>query len=618
MSGEWVDINFGIPDVDAWLNTLNNYASDAINNAERVASSIGAFDPEQYTPSVSFQSINTDIGLDPTNKPAKPNLTVNTRNPPSAISITTPTLSTTSAPEFTEESPSLNLPDVPSPLSLSLPAKDFVVDTSLDFPVSPDTDLPDVPTLLSLDLPTLADINLPTFSLDFPTSNSIVVPGVTFSFTEDLYESSLLDKVKVELLSRLDGGTGLNPIVENAIWDRGRDRESKAVTIAERSLLVDRASQGFSRPTGAALAALEGVVQDYQGKVIELSREIMIKQAELEQSNLINAIQQTIALEDILIKENLTINQRAFEVAKYMQDIALEIFKVEVSLFNSQVEAYRAYAAAYQAILQGELGKVEIFKGEIEAQKLKGDINEQNIKIYLAKMEGIKNSVEIYKAEMSAISEKLKAEGLKIEVYKSDIEAYATAMKAKASEYSMYSEQIKGELAKVDIYDSKVKAYTSRIQAYAAANDVEVKRADVLKDIEGLKIKKYEADIDAFIKQVQADQQTYQSAVNLYQAETQLYLADNSLNRSIAELELKQADNVIQQNRYTADIAIQNAQITLESIKAAYNSLLASKQAAGSIYSQIGASALSAINVSAQVQGSGNLSLSETHGYDNQ
>ena len=76
-----------------------------------------------------------------------------------------------------------------------------------------------------------------------------------------------------------------------------------------------------------------------------------------------------------------------------------------------------------------------------------------------------------------------------------------------------------------------------------------------------------------------------------------------------------QAENIIQQNKYTSDIAIQNAQISLESIKAAYLSLLEAKKAAGSVYSQIGSSALNAINVSAQVQGSANISLSESHDY---
>ena len=78
---------------------------------------------------------------------------------------------------------------------------------------------------------------------------------------------------------------------------------------------------------------------------------------------------------------------------------------------------------------------------------------------------------------------------------------------------------------------------------------------------------------------------------------------EDSLSLSDRVWYIKQAENTITQNRYKADIAIQNAQIALESVKAAYQALLESKKAAGSVYAQIGSSALSAINVSAQVQG---------------
>lgn len=616
--GEWVNVDVVVPDIDGWLGVLNRYANDAINSADAVAAGLAGFAPDQYNPNVHFDKVSTDVSLDTATKPSKPSVSTGTNKPPDAITLTAPVVSLGSAPTFTETDPSLNLPKVPDPLNISAPVKDFIVDTSIDFPIAPNDPLPLVPTFLELNIPSPQDLTIPSFTLDFPTSNSIIIPGNTFSFSEINYSDDLLEKVKDELLWRLDGGTGLNPLVEAAIWNRGRDRESKSVVLAERALLVDRASQGFSRPTGAQLAALEGIVQEAQSKIIELSREIMIKQAELEQENIKTTIQQTIALEDILIRENLAINQRRFEVAKYMQDVAVELFKAQVALYNSEVEAYKAFASAYSARVQAELAKVEIFKAQIEAEKLKGDINEQSVKLYVAQLEGIKTNVEIYKSLMSAVSEKLRAEGLKLEVYKTDVEAYATSIKAKSEEYSMYSEQIKGELAKVEVFDSKVKAYASRIQAYASQSDVTLKKAETEVKVEDLKLEKYKADLDAYINKVKADQLIYETAVDIYKGETQMYLADISANKAVAELELKQAENTITQNKYVADIAIANAQISLESVKAAYQALLESKKAAGSIYSQIGGSALSAINVSAQVQAQAGIDLTESHVYQNQ
>ena len=95
-----------------------------------------------------------------------------------------------------------------------------------------------------------------------------------------------------------------------------------------------------------------------------------------------------------------------------------------------------------------------------------------------------------------------------------------------------------------------------------------------------------------------------------------MYIADASVNRSAAELALKNSDNIITQNKYAADIGIQNAQIALESLKASYTTNLEAIKASGSIYSQLGASALSAINVSSSVEGRASLNANEDHRYD--
>lgn len=617
---EWVDIEFPVPQIDTWLSTLNGYAMDAVSNAGNAARSLGSFSPQQYTPNVVFKDVDTSLSTLPSSiKPNAPVINQHSRSAPSKPRISNPILSDLgSAPTFIDSVPELNLPTVPNPLTIGLPVKDFTINTSFDYPIAPNDPLPDVPTLLSLNIPTALPLNIPNFSLEFPTSNNLIPPGLTFSFTEEEYTSPLLTKVKDALLTRLSGGTGLPPEVEEALWNRGRDREQRAALLAERTLLIDRASQGFSRPTGSTQAMLNQIMQDTQGKLIELSREIMIKQAELEQENIKTSIQQVLALEDMLIKNHQMKVQRAFEVAKYIQDIQIELFKAAVSKFNVEVEAYKAFASAYQARVSAELSKIEIFKAQIDAEKLKGEINEQNIRIYLAKIEAIKSNVEIYKTLVETVSEKIKAESLKLEVYKADIEAYGEAVKAKASEYSIYSEQIKGELAKLGVYESKAKVYATRVQAYAELTDAKIKKFQGDVSVQELNLKRYEADISAFIEQVKADQLVAQTALEMYKSQIQAYLGDVEVNKVSGELAIKSAENVIEQNRASAQIAIQNAQITLESVKSAYLSMLEAQRASGSIYQGIASSALSAINVSANVQGQAQLSLNENHNYQYQ
>jgi len=609
-----VNVSFGLPDVGGWFNVLNEYAVTAMNSAYSAANTLNSFTAPNLLPSVQYLPTETSVSLGTFTKPTVPSISTSTHVLPSSPLITTPTIGLVTTPTFTDSSPDINLPSLPDPLSITFPTLDFTINTNFTYPTEPITILPTVPTLLSLNIPTALSINLPTFDLAFPTSN-LAVPDITFNFSEVNYSDTLLTNVKNTLIARLQGGTGLNPVVEQAIWDRGRDRENRQSLMAERTLLIERGQTGLSRPSGATSSALAAIVQETQGKLIELSREIMIKQAELEQENLKQTIQQTISLEDILIRQYNNVIQRSFEVAKYTQDVLIEIFKAKVGLYNTQVEAFKSYTVAYTSKVQSELAKVEIFKAQIDAEKLKGDINEQSIRTYVAQIDAVKTNVELYKALVETVSVKLQAEAIKVGIYKTEVEAYGEGVRAKASEYSMYSEQLKGEMAKVEIYNSKVNAFATRIQAYSTQSEVNNKIAETSVDIQELNIKKYQADVDAFSKQVQSEQLMYQSAVDLYKGQSALYLADIGLSEANANMAIKNSENIIQQNKYASDVSIANANMTLQSLIASYGATLEGKKAAGSIYSQLSASALSAINVSTSLSGQSQLSASENHNY---
>jgi chromosome segregation ATPase len=361
---------------------------------------------------------------------------------------------------------------------------------------------------------------------------------------------------------------------------------------------------------------LDSIVQDAQSKIIELSREIAIKQAELEQENLKFTISQIITLEDMLIKEFLSFTQLSFEVAKYKKDYELSIYNASLTALSSKIEIYKAYTISYETKLKGELSKLDVFKAEIEGERLSFEANAQKINIYTAAIDGIKASVDIYKTEISAISERLQAETAKVTAYSAEIQAYSTLVQAKTSEYSAYSEQIKGELAKVEIYNSQVNAYAARVSAYSAKADVLIKNASFEESIEDLKIKKYVADSDAYIKSIQSDQAAYSNALDLYKGQVEVYNAKIGYNTSVAGIKFKNIESTLAINKAKADIAIQNATLSLQALSQAHQSAIAGKSAAGSIHQAIGSSALNAINVSAGVSGTASIGISEDHRYE--
>lgn len=610
---DYVNAEVVVPDINGWLQTLNSYAVSASSSATDLADKLSSHSGITYDFDTDFKRHTPNIEVSRPARISSPSLSLPDRIKPSDLILEVPNLnlSDTNEPILEATSPSLNLPNTPSELSVSLPDKNFTLDLDKEFPVAPVSDLPDVPTLITLDLPDPINIANPIFEGVLPDSSSIIVPGNIFSYNENFYNSDLLDKVKSELSDRLSESTGLNPAVEAALWNRERDREQTALLQNERTLLTERASSGLSRPSGATLAALDEIVQQNQNKIIELSREIMIKQAELEQDNIKFSIQQSISLENILLREHNNVQQRSFEVARYIQDIAIELYKALISKYNSEVEAYKASAAVFQARIQAELSKVEIYKAEIDAQKVRGEINEQNINVYLAQIDAIKSTVDIYKIKVSAVSEELRAEGLKIDAYKTEVDAYSSSASAKAEEYRAYSENIKGELAKVDVFDSQVKAFATRLEGYSISKNLEIKQAELKMEGESLRIKKYLADIEGFISEVNADQQIYKNSVDIFRGELQAYLADVNYNISVSDIALKESEIITDQNKFEANSSIEKIKIKANQINSENDGRIEGLKAAGNIHSQLAVSSLNAVNVSASAGGEINVELSE-------
>ena len=92
------------------------------------------------------------------------------------------------------------------------------------------------------------------------------------------------------------GGTGLNPVVEGQIWERDRGRILREAGRAEQEAVSMFAARGFPLPPGALNGALTRIQADTRDKLAQASRDVAIKQAELEVENVRFAVQQAIGL----------------------------------------------------------------------------------------------------------------------------------------------------------------------------------------------------------------------------------------------------------------------------------------------------------------------------------
>lgn len=604
-----IDIKSAIDNADGAYNTAISFLDDLADYIPQT---------EAVTPSVDFNDIKAPEGaFDTEGLPDAPTRAIDF-NPalpefPNLVEVDASGLSAT-VPTFSGTAPTIDFITNPGDLSITAPETAPTTDFSFVDPTAPDFTLPTVPTFNDLELPSVPSIKEFNFTKVLPTDTDIQIPGLTFSFTDEEYQSELSSAVTKELLDRVqNGGTGLPVDIENSIWERAKDRENKQQLKTADDILHSSAARGFRRPPGSVVAALDMAAQEAQNKIADLSREIAIKQAELEQSNIQFSIDKAITLEQLLIDNHNQMMNRALDVAKFTQQIAINLYEASVKQFEVKLQAYKVAADVFETQVRAELTKAEVYRAQLEGVKAQVDINDSKVRLYVSQIQGIQQLVEIYKAEWSAVETKVRAEAAKLEGFKSEVDAYTAQVGAYTAKVGAYAERVKAEVAKTNVFDSQVKAYASQVQAYASQIDAGKTLVDADVEINRLNMQHAIAKIDTIVKNTQSQTNIFNAEVAKYQTELQAYSAKIDAEstkvktlQNIFELQLTQAN-------YQANIELKNADILIQNARNAAELYLEKYKSGAQIGSGLVAASMSGINMSL----SESLSAShvETHTY---
>lgn len=249
----------------------------------------------------------------------------------------------------------------------------------------------------ALQLAPLVDVSFtPVNDPGAETAPTYTAPGT--------YSDGVLTSLASVIIARLAGGTGLAPAVESAIWDRARDREAAIAQANIDEVMRANEALGFHLPTGALSAQLRQETRNFYDKVSGLSREIAIKQADLEQSNMQHAIDKAIGYEDVLS----SILQRRAQVS-------VDVFRAEVQAFSAQVEQDVKHWEVQ--IKQLEAQTTFVFN----AQKMNSEIVRANLATVL---EAAKTGAQVY-AQLTAAAYSLIHASAAVSATASDAVSYS-------------------------------------------------------------------------------------------------------------------------------------------------------------------------------------------------
>jgi len=490
---------------------------------------------------------------------------------PAPFDDSPPTLTFGSAPaafsELAPDAPAINLSYVDPTLSISLPA---------------------TPNLLSISVTPFDGVTMPTFTATDPVL-ALTAPSVREYVPGSQYTSALLTSVAATLQDRIEnGGTGLNSDVENAIWDRGREREYRA----QRDAIADlerMESLGYALPPGTYLDARIKITTETDYALRGHSREVMIKQAELEQSNVLAALQTAQQLEGQMLNYTNSVEQRLFDATKYATEAGISIYNAQVQAYASLVDVYKTKVQIYTAQIQAEMSRVEAYKAQIEAEKVKADVNTALVSQYKAMAEVSLSNIEIYKAQIAGIQTKAEIEKTKIEIYGEQVKAYGAKINAYTAGVEGFRATLQAEQTKQQVYQSQVEAYSAKVTAAAKQVDSRIAAFRGQIDAKNIELEKYKATVQGETARVQAIVSNNSSLADAYKAEV-------SGVSSYNEVLTKQWQALLDQNQRTAEIGISAAKANAELYVTTRNVASDAAKVGAQVHAQIAAAALNAIN----------------------
>lgn len=520
---------------------------------------------------------------------------------------------TSDAPVFAVQAPSISYPTLPTFTPVPMPERATV--TTYAAPVAPDFILPEVPALRNLNLPAVPVTTLPTFSATAPVYD-LETPETQFEWSETAYQERFVADVSAKLADMLAGNLGLAAEIETALWERARQRDATAADQAIAEAYSDFAARGFTLPPGALLKRIDGVRQAKQDNASQTSRDIAIESAKLRIDGVKFAIGQMVALEQLLWQMHEARTNRAFEAAKLAVSLGIQVFGALVTAFNARNQAFATQADVFRTQVEAELRALEIYKAELEGQKLIGELNVQDVDVYKARLSAVNVEADIYRSEVTAFSALHDAEKNKIDAYRAAVEAAKTETEAQTVQLQLVSEAIKAETSKVNVFEAQARAYSAEVSGYTSIKQLALGNLSAQNDSLRTQYAAYQTQIQHQASLAQQALSRVEAMTRRYTAFTQQYVAEADVAKTANTVELDRARLELDAFKAEIELQVRQADYTLKRLSEMAGLQVKGAEMVGQVSAQIAAQAVGAIRSSLSASGDAKVSAHDQYNYN--
>jgi len=412
------------------------------------------------------------------------------------------------------------------------------------------------------------------------------VDGYLIKYNPKFHDQMRLLEDKVA--KYIAGGTAMTDEVEDAIYQKAKDRNYIEYRKSLDSVRRESSRNGFILPNGVVQASSMNARFAFQDSNARTSADIAIKHAELEQANNHFALTLSNNLRTSMLSSGLNYVGsilsglgQALDAAKTIVSSRIQYINSQIAIYNARLEAYKIKATVYETRLRAVTALIDIYKAEINALEALTNVDRAKIELVKTKADVLQVAASVYKTQMDAVNSKLELERLKISNQELKIKAFQLNLEIKKSKWDGYLNQIKGEdmIQRIKLSDQELK-----LKEFQTIKDLEIKGRQLNLDIK-------KTEWDGYLNQIKGEDiiqriklSDQELKLKEFQTSQELELKGHQLNLDIKkaewdgfnsklkgeELIISSDRNKLEANKLKAEIYSKEVQIVSDKLNAIY------------------------------------------------
>jgi len=415
---------------------------------------------------------------------------------------------------------------------------------------------------------------------------------------------NLRSNLENKLTAYLEGTAGVLPDeFETAMYNRAVMRSKDELLTAQEGLLTQHAKRGFAAPPGAVASALNKSRYRTAEILTQQATDIYVRRQEVEVQHLqfvlgmandqVNTIRQ-IAVQQSQLE--LGVLQATLQYADTATNKLAQVFEHLAKRADVQVAVLAALNQRYEIKLRAALAALDGYKLELEAAKLRTDVDVARISAIEAQIRAESTKVQNYTALVGAIVARGNFEELKVKTFQTHAEVHRTMVQAHLASFEAYKASIdgdrgklQGEMAKLDIFDKQLRAAGLQV-------DIEKTASDNIRAYNSLTLDAYKTDasvfgirLDAAVKRFTAESDLDKLNLEAFKIRASAALDEF---RALNQQETVKIDAIVKEFTVNADAEFKRIQVELDKLK----SLQAISSTVVSSFSGIAQSSLNSLN----------------------